>query len=806
MITIVSFLLGHIFIPMKDGPEEISGVLNLLLPRDELLPLDDKFKAEFFNTNKNGIMTIKSDKVDTLRDAIRGRISYLGELRGDMGKDFVGEKIGNLKHLIVQPLKMSDFQSKHYASAFQKDFVEKGIYSNSRQASLFVFPDGTYGTEGFDKYVIKKENRRLSDENKKFYIYSLSRALLEEFSQEKQGDKLNALQKFSVKYASTMRELIRAKRDGKNSFVYSEFVQGSGIILFTRLLELFGFSRAMGNEKTKATRYAIVTNQTTTIREIKNVIKRYNQPDNMNGDYISVIIGSEVIAEGYSLRNVQEEHILTPYWNYSETSQAISRGIRVGSHNDLINAGITPVLRIYQSVALPENVKAQSIDLKMYELSEIKDINIKHVERLIRKTSYDCALTYERNHVTGRDGERECDYTHCDYICDNVPSDTVPLTQLDNSTYHLYYGEKEVREIINDTVALFRNNFAMTLSEIMDTLKPKQYTMFNVLTAIEHIIAKNIRIYNKYGFVSYLREENNICFLTDNVTVQNRLLSEFYTRVPNIKATSKLFDDILKDVEAQNYTSMVEKIFGVESDGELLYLINRLSDEAKEILLEGCVSSLVRKSSDNAKIRDKILTLFKDNYEKIDGVYISTLLFKREGIIRCLRDNKWSDCTEEYTPHVEDIREKTTKKLETNEYGYYGMYNPKNDKFCIRDTSVAENVNIADKRKKKVGAVCETWKRPMLVRMAAIKFKMDPPSDFPTFNTKEIHDAIGRNRYAEEAMNECKDDKIDIEDMRRLLYWADVPRKDLCSMIRTWFEQRGLLVTSFDCGVQTKTR
>jgi superfamily II DNA or RNA helicase len=795
--------------PMKDGPEEIAGVLNLLLPLDKLLPFDDKFEAEFFHTNKNGIMSFKKGMVSRLKDAIRGRVSYLGELQGDVKKEFSGEKIGDLKHFVVQPMKMSNFQSKHYTSAYEKDHFEKGIYSNSRQASLFVFPDGTYGTEGFDKFVIKKENRRISaKEGKKFYVYSLSKTLLDEFLHENISTKLSVLQKFSAKYAFTIGALIEAKRKGKLSFVYSEFVQGSGIILFVKLLEIFGFTRAVGNETTKAARYAVVTNQTTTTREIKNVIKRYNRPDNMHGDYISVIIGSEVISEGYSLLNVQEEHLLTPYWNYSETSQSIARGIRAGSHRDLIDAGIIPVVKIYQSVAIPDNTDAPSIDLKMYEISEIKDINIKYVERIIKESSYDCALTYERNHVTGRDGERECDYMKCDYHCDGVLDITISENKLDNSTYHLYYSEKDIEKIIDIIVLLFRTNFALNFTEITNDVKLKQHTMLNILNALEYIISHNVRIYNKYGFVSYIREENNIYFLTDDITTQNNLFSVYYTHTPNVKASSKLFKDILHDVEAQSYSAVVEKIFEVEHEEELLYLVNRLSEDVREILLEGCLLSVVRGETKNTITRDRILKLFNGNYYKIDEVYVSTLLYQKEGVLRCLEKDMWRTCTEEYMSRVENIHEIEVKKLETNEYGYYGLYNPRAKKFCIRDVSRAENINIKDRRKKQVGSVCETWKRSSLIRLAAVKFRINPPPDASVnnFSTEEINKAILQSKYAEEVISECNKDKIDIEDIRRILYWSEISRTEMCEKIRVWFEKKGLLSEDFDCGVQTKKR
>ena len=146
----------------------------------------------------------------------------------------------------------------------------------------------------------------------------------------------------------------------------------------------------------------------------------------MYGEYINVLIGSKIVSEAYSFLNVQEEHILTPHWNYAETDQAIARGYRYRSHLDLINAEIIklaennnihidnfkdqngkinfklleneinkvllkpigtpldikkPELYVYQYVSIPtfdKKIKKKpiSIDLKLYETSEIKDINI----------------------------------------------------------------------------------------------------------------------------------------------------------------------------------------------------------------------------------------------------------------------------------------------------------------------------------------------------------------------------------------------------------------------------------------------
>ena len=50
---------------------------------------------------------------------------------------------------------------------------------------------------------------------------------------------------------------------------------------------------------------------------IKKYISHYNHNDNINGNNIQIIIGSDVIHQGTSLFGIREIHILEPWWNYS---------------------------------------------------------------------------------------------------------------------------------------------------------------------------------------------------------------------------------------------------------------------------------------------------------------------------------------------------------------------------------------------------------------------------------------------------------------------------------------------------------
>ncbi len=230
------------------------------------------------------------------------------------------------------------------------------------------------------------------------------------------------------------------------SIVYNDSVRGSGLIVLTLLLELFGFTRNNGTAKMKKS-YGIFSNETTSVREIRALQKIFNSDENMNGNIMPVIFGSRVIAEGLTFKNVIHEHVV-PHWNGSETEQVIARGWRLGSHEALIKkweqngqVGKKPQLNVYRHVVIPssllssdlslnnaviassfsrENKEIKSIDLIMYEVSEKKDIAISKVLRCLKEVAIDCQLFKKRNEKDSSfDYKRECEYEKCLYVCDD---------------------------------------------------------------------------------------------------------------------------------------------------------------------------------------------------------------------------------------------------------------------------------------------------------------------------------------------------------------------------------------------------
>ena len=842
--------------PIKDSIDEISSVMNLILPLDQQLPSEKFFLNEYFNKDDE-IFTIKPEKVNELKQKFKGRISYLESPQSTIKKEYMGETIGTLKHFKVYPDLMSDFQTENYIKAYEKDTKkakteeeedeeDEGIeieiqsdgandnkkdeigrfFTNSRQASLFVFPDGTYGKKGFsnDKYINQQSNKKIFKDQTSYRLGSELRKALNGKNNE---EKLMKLSKYSSKFAAVIRNILNAYENGKSSFVYCQYVEGSGAILFSLILELFGFSKYSGKSElskpiNSSMRYSIITNKSTSPNETKNIIGRFNTPENMHGKLINVIIGSKVISEGISLFNIQEEHILTPHWNYSETMQAIARGYRFGSHRDLIKSGITPEFKIYQYISIAKEPKITSIDLKLYEISEVKDINIKGVEQIMKESAFDCALNYERNHIQGYDYKRECNYTICDYRCDDIPMNNNPwepeeIKNLDLSSYQVYYNHDNVKVIINKLKIKFKTYFKLELNQIFDFFK--DYLKFDIINALRTIITDNIILYNKFGIQSFLREENNVFFLVDSLTNQNNYFSNFYNKNPVLKVDMSYLE-ILNEIYYKQLPEKIDQLFSITDNNEIFKLLGQLDFDIKEFILESSITANEKDINKNNIQRSKILDYFDFAIKNINDVIVSSLLFREKNILKCFKDGIWNECDEEYIELYKESKQKEKKILKENKY--FGIYNA--DKFCIVKSNIKD-----DKRQENSGRICLFWKKPVLVYIMVIS--LDIPLEI-TIQSKwnkvkniinkgrdALVDAVLKNKYIkicnyseEEKKWDMMDytreeiEKFSDETMQKLLYYSSLTVENLCPILREWFEKNNILTFDENCGTANKKK
>lgn len=330
----------------------------------------------------------------------------------------------------------------------------------------------------------------------------------------------------------------------------------------------------------------------------------------------------------------------------------------------------------------------------MYETSERKDVDIKYIEYLIKTSSFDCQLTYNRNRVKdGIDGSRECDYEDCAYECDGISEINPEI--LDDSTYNLYYSQ--VDEIINLITMKFRTEFKIDLSDkIFDT-----YDRFEIMSSVRKLINQNSQIYNKYGIKSYIKEHNNILFLSNNIHNDEYSPSAYYVEYPALKSykvynkDENLLSQIVNDICSGDSSSIPDNM-------------KRLPVDIQEMLFE--TSYIHRDNSKNPKNTQAVIDYFKKQLLRVDdNIIISTV----GGTPRCFEDDKWKDCSEEL---IQQEKNKTKKEMdrillqaEQKTGGYYGFINIDGDFQIVKPSLQGDDLRAVNR-----GMRCISYKNAML--------------------------------------------------------------------------------------------
>lgn len=633
--------------PMRDLANEIAYVMNLILPLDKQIPTGTEFNSLFINKD-----TLKN--TETLKQYFKGYVSYVKSSISNVVKRYVGQKIGLLNHFTVFPTYMDNFQSNVYYKTISN---EQDLYSASRQVSLFVFPDGSYGSKGFNKYFSRIEKKNRLGENKNSYVLKLP-------------INLDELENLSTKYYYILNSL--RNNENKLFFIYCEFVEGSGLIILSKLLELIGYSKATGKETSEGKRYAIITNMTTTLKQTRKVLALYNDSKNSTGKYIHVILGSRMISEGFTLKNVQEVHILTPHWNYGETDQAIARAYRAFSHNTLISQGITPVVNVYQHVSLPEDQSVKSIDLTMYEVSEKKDLIIKQVERLIKEEAVDCRTMYRHNMINGRDYERSCDYMKCEYTCDSI------VLPEDDTTYNLYYNSEDIARLVL--------NIQETCPK--STIDVSSISPLTVIGATSQVY----KVTGKYGNTGYLHVHDSTIYASPSVYGSEDTDDSYYFINPVLQSTN-MFDKVS---ERYTYTKRIPLLIDDFCNTLSTDILKEFPTRVSESFIEYSFFPSTR-----PQIKDTVQSYYKKYITQTQDTTVSTLPFSETGKMRCLENNVWVDCPSSIVTSVQSGNKNI--EVRAKEYGLFGVVDK--SKFIIKKLT---EENVKDRRLAPRGRVCST--------------------------------------------------------------------------------------------------
>lgn len=179
--------------------------------------------------------------------------------------------------------------------------------------------------------------------------------------------------------------------------VYSNYVLMEGLEIIKIYLKYFGFLNFIKKpEKYKG--YAEYHGGIDPI-ERKKAIEIFNKKDNIKGEKIKVMMISPAGAEGISLLNVRQVHLLEPYWHEVRMTQMIGRAVRQCSHKDLPMKERNVDIYRYKSVR-EENDK-WTADQQIENIARSKDSLIQSFLDTIKESAIDCMLNRKHNMLMG---------------------------------------------------------------------------------------------------------------------------------------------------------------------------------------------------------------------------------------------------------------------------------------------------------------------------------------------------------------------------------------------------------------------
>jgi hypothetical protein len=372
--------------PMINYADEIIKLLNFLRPQDDQIE-----RSKIFTAETNYRMKIKEGGLEYLQEKAQGYISYYrGAAPYTFAKRV--EKGVLPKGMLFTPVIkcfMEDFQWSTYSmtlSEFNKEKEEDKdtLGRGSTSAANFVFPGldekkqdliGYYSTDGVNRVVdeININGPKLRALiNKKIFNGKLSKNVEDNFIFEKNKNisglilKLEYLKYFSIKFyriINRLAKLVESKKGSGTAFVYSQLVNAGGMELFAEAMRINGYldfqedprnydikentidaktgltykefkENKMNIDNFKPATFLVVTGgsgeEGEEVPEEKQRIIRqiFNNVNNASGQTLKFILGSRVMNEGVTLKNIKEVHIIDPLFNIPKMEQVIGRAIR----------------------------------------------------------------------------------------------------------------------------------------------------------------------------------------------------------------------------------------------------------------------------------------------------------------------------------------------------------------------------------------------------------------------------------------------------------------------------------------------
>lgn len=433
--------------PAINSPYELALLFNLLRPG--IFPKSEsQFNQEFISTST--YRTLNPSKKNLFQRRIMGLVSYyLGatpdvfatkkveyiDVEMDKYQDEIYTFFENMEEQMARKKKGKTSSSETYKSYTRQacNFVfplmgqgisgehrprPRGFKLSEKEASYLDKGKDIKAEKGTDKYYNVQNYVDAVDNYAKIFDSYLDKANSED---EKRGhtiikDIKTCKEKYDGDYqefhkneavkstlyvemhkcsAKFLNMIFHMMKSPGPVLVYSNYVLMEGLQVFKIYLKYFGFSsldeKLSGVEGFRYTEYhGGVDNKQRALN-----MALFNSKENKHGSVCKIMMISPAGAEGISLMNVRQVHLMEPYWHEVRMIQMIGRAVRMCSHKDLpINERHVDVFR-YKSVRA--NDGKWTTDQYIEDLARGKEGLIQSFLDAMKEVAVDCVLNKNHN-------------------------------------------------------------------------------------------------------------------------------------------------------------------------------------------------------------------------------------------------------------------------------------------------------------------------------------------------------------------------------------------------------------------------
>jgi hypothetical protein len=522
------------------------------------------------------------------------------------------ESIVNTKNIVF---KLAEISNIVYNSNLESESDSSGIRNIN----------DLYGRTGFYKIFEKSNSEEHSIYKIKYITNNSNKYILNKKNLAEYSPKINKI----IEYINKSEGIV---------FVYSQYIY-SGILPIAIALEHQGYSKYSNTgtnvdilKKHKSMniisnnkKYMIISGDTpkiSTYYEKELEILKSNK--NADGDLIKIVLVTKKGIEGIDYKNIREIHIMDPWYNLSRIYQIVGRGIRYNSHITLEESKRNTT--IYQYVNLLKNSKNETIDYRMYRISENKQKKISKIERVLKESSIDCNLNKDiliqplsnKDIITSQDKKRnieigdknyskECDYQLCELNCN--PKIEIIKSDIKNKKlikYETDYTKKIIIHYFNKINKLY-NKIFFDLENIKEFYKKninENYEiLYNALYELEAnseifklnnmegylIYRSKYYIFQPYNKINYFIKDTKISISDRSdpkIKIPKKIVLKKYSKVYNNEDTT---NDYIQNINKlkNDYTKIIQKLIN-NIDHTQIYnlLIDKLSNNDRKLLLQ----------------------------------------------------------------------------------------------------------------------------------------------------------------------------------------------------------------------------